>query len=390
MDDQFSKVPDRVLATIERIVSVNPIPKADQIEVVRVLGWDVVVRKADKFKVGDLCIYCQIDSILPATEWSSFLEDSRYRIKTIRLRKQVSQGIVFPLDILEGHINSYKKLRDTNDVEDLFKEGDDYTEIIGVRQYVPVQLRVKPRYMPRPGKKLTFWQRIKNYFFVRRKTRLNRRLLFPTNLVPKTKEIRIQNSPSILRNNATDLVSITEKVDGMSMTVVRNNMKYSLLTRNWKVSVEKNGEENVRLYEAAFQNEKIKQKLIKVIGNYAIQGEIVGPGIAGSGKKSNIYDLPEVQMFVFNVWNIDTQQYLNYFEFLQFVKKYKLRAVPNLGHITLPGTIDEMVEESKGKSKVNPKIIREGVVVRSRDMNQGRWNFSFKCINPDYLLKHEE
>lgn len=378
----ITKDPDRPLVTVERIVSISPIPKADRIETVRVLGWDVVVLKSDNFKVGDLCVYGRIDSVFPPAKWCSFLEERNYRIKTIKLRKQISQGIVFPLTILNEYIQN-------NDLMEL-TEGKDVTELLNVRQYLPVEQRVKPRYIRRPGKKLTLWQKIKNFFFVKRQTRINRRLVFPTSLVPKTKETRIQNSPSILRNHEGDLVSWTEKVDGMSMTIIRQKGKYKLYTRNWQVSVEKNGADNVRLYEAAFRNEKIEQKLIKLVGDYAIQGEIVGPGIAGSGKATNIYDLPEIQMFVFNVWNIIEQRYLNYFEYQEFVSKYKLRSVPMLGNIKLPGTIEEMVKVSEGKSQVNPKIIREGVVVRCRDMNFGRWDFSFKCINPKYLLKYED
>ena len=54
----------RRLATVQRIDDVQPIPEANLIEKVRVLGWWVVVKK-DQFKVGDLCIYFEIDSWIP-------------------------------------------------------------------------------------------------------------------------------------------------------------------------------------------------------------------------------------------------------------------------------------------------------------------------------------
>src|SRR4030042_6809275 len=108
----------RKLATIQQITALNSIPEADNILVASVLGWKVVVRKED-FKVGDLCVYCEIDSILPEKPEFEFLRPRKFRIKTIKLRGQVSQGICFTLSILP---------------EGKFNEDDDVTEIIGVKK----------------------------------------------------------------------------------------------------------------------------------------------------------------------------------------------------------------------------------------------------------------
>src|SRR5512133_1532260 len=89
----------RKLASIQKIVSLTPIEGADKIEVATVLGWNVVVKKGD-FKVGDACVYIEIDSILPDRPEFEFLRERKFRIKTIRLKGQVSQGICFPLSIL--------------------------------------------------------------------------------------------------------------------------------------------------------------------------------------------------------------------------------------------------------------------------------------------------
>ena len=92
-----------MLASIQKIIEVAPIPNADQIERVKVLGWNVVSKKGE-FTVGDMCIYIEIDSLLPRKEWSEFLfkhpEDIQYRLRTIKLRKQISQGLVLPLSVL--------------------------------------------------------------------------------------------------------------------------------------------------------------------------------------------------------------------------------------------------------------------------------------------------
>ena len=90
---------ERKLATIAKIDELHPIPEADAIERAVIRGWNVVVKKGE-FKVGDLCVYCEIDSLLPEREEFEFLRNKKFRIKTIKLRGQVSQGIAFPIQPL--------------------------------------------------------------------------------------------------------------------------------------------------------------------------------------------------------------------------------------------------------------------------------------------------
>ena len=112
----------RKLVSIQEIKDIKPIENADKIEVVKVLGWNVVVKK-DEFKIGDKIVYAEIDSLFPEKEEFEFLRDRHFRIRTIRLRGQVSQGICFPMDILpEGN----------------YEIGDDVTKILGVTKYEPL------------------------------------------------------------------------------------------------------------------------------------------------------------------------------------------------------------------------------------------------------------
>jgi RNA ligase (TIGR02306 family) len=102
---------ERKLASIQRIISLEPITGADKIEKATVLGWELVVKKGE-FKVGELCIYCEVDSVLPDKKEFEFLRDRKFRIKTIKLKGQVSQGICFPLGIIP--MNWYYKIRNSN------------------------------------------------------------------------------------------------------------------------------------------------------------------------------------------------------------------------------------------------------------------------------------
>ena len=102
---------ERKLASIRKISDIQPIEGADLIELAIVDGWKVVVGKEVGHKVGDFVIYCEVDSFLPIREEFEFLRKSSYRkmidqegfrLRTIKLRGCVSQGLIIPLSILEG------------------------------------------------------------------------------------------------------------------------------------------------------------------------------------------------------------------------------------------------------------------------------------------------
>ena len=92
----------RKLATIRRVENIRPIDGADKIELAKVDGWEVVVKK-DEFKVGDMVIYIEVDSLLPEDNpMFEFMRERKFKVKTVKLRNVVSQGIIFPLSILSS------------------------------------------------------------------------------------------------------------------------------------------------------------------------------------------------------------------------------------------------------------------------------------------------
>lgn len=92
----------RKLASIQRIVDIKPIAGADRIEVAQILGWQCVIAKKDNFKVGDLVVYFEVDSQLPPRPEFEFLRERKFRIKTIKLKKQISEGLIMPLTIMNS------------------------------------------------------------------------------------------------------------------------------------------------------------------------------------------------------------------------------------------------------------------------------------------------
>jgi RNA ligase (TIGR02306 family) len=88
------------LATIQKVLEVKPIEGADKIEAITILGWHLVAKK-DEFNEGDLAVFIEVDSILPPDkEWSEFMRPRKFRVKTAKFMKMISQGLALPLNIL--------------------------------------------------------------------------------------------------------------------------------------------------------------------------------------------------------------------------------------------------------------------------------------------------
>lgn len=333
----------RKLASIQKIEDLQPIEGADNIERARVLGWQLAVKK-DEFQVGDLCVYCEIDSVLPEKPVFEFLRPRKFRIKTVKLRGQISQGIAFPLHILE-------------DYEGALEIGLDVTDIIGVTKFEPpISINMKGE--------------VKGSF---------------PSFMPRTDETRIQSVPGVLTRpeNKGQRCYISEKIDGTSATYYLNEGEFGVCSRNLEL---KETEKNVHWIVA--RQEEMEAKLRAVGRNIAIQGEVFGPGV-----QANRYKLPKHRLMVFNVVDIETYTYLNYAEFIVLIKEMGLDTVPILGDDYILGQDDVpgLVVLSEAKSLVNPKLQREGIVVRplieAQDPELGR--LSFKVINPKFLLKFE-
>jgi len=132
----------RKLASIKKIDKLEPIEGADRIELAHVGGWKVVVAKDVGHQQGDMVVYCEIDSFLPIEPEFEFLRKSSYkklvdgtegfRLKTIRLRGQVSQGLIIPAKDVHEIIH-----RSIPNLNLGLYEGLDVTEMLGITKYEP-------------------------------------------------------------------------------------------------------------------------------------------------------------------------------------------------------------------------------------------------------------
>ena len=377
---------ERKLATIQKIREIRPIEGADAIELAIINNWQVVVAKNVGHKVGDWVVYCEIDSFLPVREEFEFLRKSSFkkmgdqegfRLKTIRLRGQISQGLVLPISVLEGpdemKIGISKQPWGDQlqlgpyDNALVIEEGADVSEMLGIVKYeppIPAQLAGK----------------VKGYF---------------PSFIRKTDEERVQNLTKEYEGWKNEKFYVTEKLDGSSATFYIKDGVFGVCSRNLELAepeeefvpgmvmcedgVERPKQEN-SFWKAA-REMQIKAKLEKVGYNLCLQGELIGEGI-----QKNPYKIKGQTVKFFNAFNIDTQEYLSFNEFTQLMAELSLPTVPILEtDFTLPNTIDQLLQYAEAKAVLNPSFDREGVVIRSHDRK-----ISFKAISNKFLLNGGE
>jgi RNA ligase (TIGR02306 family) len=334
----------RKLATVQQIEEIQPIENADAIEKARIKGWWVVVKK-DQFKIGDKCIYFEIDSLLPIIAQFSFLsngqslkksiEDGKeitgFRLKTIRLRNQISQGLIMPL-------SEFPEVT----VLDI---DTDVSELLNVFKYEP----------PIP---IHLAGDVKNQF---------------PGFLPKTDEERIQTCPEMLEKYKGCRFYMTSKVDGSSTTIFKHENEFGVCSRNLEMK-----ENETNAYWKMVYRYNLKEKLPN---GFAIQAELAGEGVQG-----NPHKLKGIDIYVFYVFDIIKYQYLKLNDMLMFVQDLGLRTVPIIDdNFILNHTCDEILAMANMNSPLNPNVIQEGIVFRLYDSTE---KITFKSISNEYLLKY--
>ena len=330
---------ERRLVSIQTIDAIDPIAGADNIMQARVMGWTVVVKKAE-FSVGDPCVFFEIDSVLPdGPAWSEFMRPRGFRVRTLKLRGVLSQGLALPIAILGG----------ADAPRDL-----DLRDRLGVTKYEPVLPDVREIAGPFPAR------------------------------VPKTDEIRLQSALPVLDEIRGHEFYVSTKCDGSSATYVREPDGLIVASRNWALT---------RGDNHAWRLAERYQLASRLPVEMAIQGEICGPGI-----QRNRLGLSEVELFVFNVYDLRAGQFLAFDSFVAFCAEHGLRTVPIERVIRgddaagFEHSLDRWLEAARG-TYVGTKQRKEGIVIRplielASPTLGGR--LSFKVINNDFLLKDED
>jgi RNA ligase (TIGR02306 family) len=344
---------ERKLATIRRIADISPIEGADKIELVTVDGWKVVVAKDVGHKVGNLVVYCEIDSFLPIKDEFEFLRKSSYkkmvdgtegfRLKTIKLRGQVSQGLILPINVLP--ITQFASGHN-------LPEGMDVTEMLGIVKYeppIPAELAGKVKGM------------------------------FPS-FLHKTDEERVQNLTSEYEEwkiQSKHQFYVTEKLDGSSATFYVNDGVFGVCSRNLEL-LETEG----NTFWKVARELDLENKMKSTGRNICFQGELIGEGIQG-----NPYKIKGQTVKFYTGFDIDKQIRISFVNFVVMLQEMDLGYVPVLNQgfgFQLPETVGDMLNYAEGKSALNSDTEREGVVVRSMD-----GTISFKAISNKFLINEK-
>jgi RNA ligase (TIGR02306 family) len=402
----------RKLASVQKVLNVRPIEGADLIETVDVLGWSVVVKKEDNIKTGDLVVYYEIDSFLSETDprynvpafqerFINWGEKRGMRLKTIKLRKQISQGLVLPLSMFPEALHAIRGLSEEDSI------GFDLTEILKIEKWESLA------------------EQGGNSGGMGSKTAGAR--AFPS-FIRKTDQERVQNYLTELPKHLEETFEVTIKLDGSSMTIFRINKESphfdyawedietrllrnkSKLGKLWYLILKKLGlkrppayldgvcSRNIQLdpdgdnhFSKYTKEEALLERLENLDRNIAIQGELIAPSI-----QENYEKVENFEFYVFDIFDIDKQEYLLPEERRDVCYQLGLEHVPLLdlnkkltdfiepGNGELRAMVDQILAFAEGPGK-NPGVKREGIVFKSN-----KQDFSFKAISNSYLLKKKD
>jgi RNA ligase (TIGR02306 family) len=371
----------RKLATVETISEIKVHTNADSLELATIRGWQCVVLKG-QFKPGDMVVFFEIDSWIP-TEIAPFLSKGHEprvfegvrgeRLRTVKLRGELSQGLVLPVREFDGFYFVLPRGETVAHAGNMIfvKEGDDVTEALGIQKYEP----------PVP-------------------THLagNARGNFPS-FIRKTDQERVQNCWGIVNllnsheHGGVDWI-IEEKLDGSSCTVYVNFKRdvadgyyeIGVCSRNLELKLEGNDD---NAYIRTVIRDGLLEALPKLNKSIAIQGELCGPGIQGNKLK-----LEQTELYVFDIWLIEQRRHATRLERMEIIFDLiaagaKINQVPHLGTTRLPESQQACLLMAEGKSKINPKAEREGIVFKTANVIEGEVH-SFKCISNKFLLREED
>ena len=325
----------RKLASVQRVAEVKAIDGTDNIEAYRINGWWVVDKK-DSHKVGDLVVYCEVDSWIPHAiapfltkpghQPREYLGVEGERLRTIKLKGQISQGLLLPL------------------VGENQEEGYDVSEILGVVKWEDT------RYM----------------------SNMTARGSFPE-FIPKTDQERVQNIRRTLEKYFGESFEVTIKRDGSSLTAFVNGEESGVCSRNVNLK-----ETEDSAFWCAANSLSLIPKIISTGRNLALQGELMSQKIQGNYEK-----VQGIEWNCFDIYDIDTQKYLLPKERRELCKELDIPHIAVVDEdFVLCHNVDQLLEMAEGPG-VNQGVKREGLVFK-----HNKTDFSFKAISNSYLLKH--
>ncbi len=411
----------RKLVTVRKITDIQPIANADAIELAIVDGWQTVIKKGE-FKVGEYCVFFEIDSFLPADnpKFAFLLRNGtktdesgveRIRLKSIKLRGEISQGLVLPVthfeEVLEEidnfnghHPDSYTSVAREKLLQELEEERYGIEQFLNVTKYerpsernggagnakaagdfpICIPKTDEERVQNIYGKYNTFYKDVE----FRPSLKLDGSSITIAYITDEKYFLNKLNDTHVEFNEFTQELVSTEIPyphdygDAQGIVCSRNlALKYDPKSKFWL------GVNNIDLMP------KLKNYCDEYDRSLAIQGELMGEGIQGNREKFSKYEI-----FAFRIWDIDKQEFLDDADFIDVCEKVGVQTVPQYPVIKpfeKYSTLKEFLEASDISSINHP--IAEGIVYKSIQKidNYGKpVTLHFKVINNKFLLKCED
>ncbi len=405
----LNKNQERELAYLVKIDAVTPIPGYDRVELAHVGGWTIVVGKGE-FKAGDPAVYFEIDSQLPEKPPFSdmkFLASKHYKIKTQKMCKSISQGLLMSVAQFGWEIQADGSVWDPGSGDhgrhDLNDESRFLTKELEVTYAIPEDNKRKANSMDKYKKmaqrhpklfktKAIKWLMTKNwgkaflfFFFGKAKDKKNE---WPAHICSKTDVERVQNMIWVL--NDKDPYIATEKVDGSSFTVTAERtkfgkIKYKVCSRN--VVFEDENQKcfyDSNIYFEMYHKYNLKEKITKILNDLDLQNVAIQAEIYGTGIQKRDYSLNnEHKIAVFHIVSNNIKYPMD--KVVKICTKYDLPHVPIINYnYILPNTLNELQEfVEKYSSNLDGKE-KEGIVFYDSKTGQ-RY---FKFVSPNYLIKY--
>ena len=410
----LNKDGQRELAYVVIVDGIEALPGYDRVESAIIGGWHCIVPKG-QFKVGDPGVYFEIDSRVPNDrECFAFLEKRHYKIKTQKMCKSLSQGLLMHAEdfgwkalpaalSIDGYTDVEACIIDDKNIPHYATDESRFlTEILGVtyaeeednQRKAPSVDKYKKMAQRHPAvfkKPFVRWLMKRQWgkdlmfiFFGKKKDKKNG---WPE-WVSKTDEERIENMPWILKDKDKEWIA-TEKIDGTSTTFTMKRGKHGkkemfVCSRNVCFdSIEKPCYYETNVYWEMAQKYKMFDTLSYLIDKFncdwvTIQGETFGEGI-----QKNNYDLDYHDFRAFNLITSNKGR----FGTKEMRSELWDCAVPCVSILEdkyiMPDTVEELRAFVNSEPSVENGKMKEGIVFRSPDGQQ-----SFKCVSPEYLLKY--
>ncbi len=352
----------RQLVTIQSIDKIIKHPNADRLYIATIGLWEMIT--AEPLNVGDEVLFFEIDSMMP-------LSDSRYeflrgrhqkvvngreysRLRTMRLRKELSQGLIIPISHFSTELKQFAHPDNTAHLQD----------ILGVIKYE------KPAWLTR-GKGSN--PEIGNSF--------------PDD-IPKTDQERVQNCVRQYQDAfvADETFEASYKLHGSSITILVRNNELEVCSRNYSLRIPNVFEWDVvtnHFIDTAIRSGIIFRLIMLHVAtgrNIAVQGEIFGEGI-----NDNFENIKGHDINIFDVFDIDKQRYMLPNERMEFLREHNIQSVPIFdANFKLPENPRDCLKIADGDSAYNGKF-REGLVFKCNTRD-----FSFKAVSNRFLEKTDE